>query len=302
MELQHVTTDENLSGVGSDIVRGFLQQLGASETVALIVRANQLCARYEIDFVEPESENVVSQCLLQTFSYSDTLDELQGFFETVLKTLLFNVGIKVNPEIRFMDLVPLCEALFDLEHHEDSETIVSLLDGGTSPLTQFIDVMAVVVGDENVNFYNDVYHVDAELITNLRALHNKTAQRAADVELPDDMELRDARKRMVVVQALCTLADTRDFVFMQALENGIKIGMPFKKYVQYYLSALVSLEDTALAHELYGFYAISSDVGEELLKAIQSVLELIVDSEIRASKITTAVLGVHTRLGEQAVK
>ena len=278
--------DENLNGIGSDIVRRFLDAYATPDHIGLFVRANQLLARYRVEFVERETENVIAYGAKGNSEKSDILDELEGLYDTTLRVWLQQLRIKVSKETMFKELVPLCEAIEDLWHYEDSAQVLRFLDSGNDTIGRLVQALGLVVGDAKYRFFSDLVHVDLETIELLREAHAEEAEAQEQVEDVKTIQENQIEQRRIknVRNFLATLGRT-DLVFANAIVNNLVIGLPFMSYIRFYQDSFVTLTDEQIAMELAGFFLISDADDQDMLRTITPAFEQILDSEQRAQQI-----------------
>ena len=300
--LEIVEDDENLHGIGSDAVRRFLLATTTPEHIGLFTRANQLLARWGVEFIEREAENILTYAARPNSEPADALYELEGFFDTTLRVWLKEKRLRVNNDTQFKDLVPLAEALYDLENTEESDSVLRFLDTGTEPIGQLVKAFELVVGESCFKFYNDIIFVDVELIQNLRALHEARAQQLEEeAETITPEEATEDARRIRLVRRLMEVVNSTDFHFATAVMNGIEIGLPFLTYINYYKDAFVVKTDQQIAVELLGFYLISDGDGKDVLKTIDTAYELILDSEQRAMQIRSMLPRILAAVNQTAI-
>lgn len=278
--------DENLHGIGSDIVRRFLDASATPEHIGLFVRANQLLARYKVEFVERETENVIAFGAKANSEKDNVLYELEGFYDTTLRVWLQQLRIKVSRETQFKELVPLCEAVEDLWHYDDSAQVLRFLDSGNDTIGRLVQALGLVVGDAKYRFFNDLVHVDLETLELLRDAHTAEAEAQEQIEevKTTEQHLADQRRIKNVRQFLGSVNRT-DFVFAKAIVDNLVLGMPFMSYIRYYQDSFITLTDEQIACELAGFYLISDADEQDVLRTITPAFEQILDSEQRAQQI-----------------
>lgn len=280
--------DENLHGIGSDIVRRFLEATATPEHIGLIIRANQLLARYNVEFVERETENIIAFGAKANEEKDNLLDELEGFYDTTLRVWLQQLRIKVSKETLFKELVPLCEAVEDLWHYEDHAQVLRFLDSGNDTIGRLVHALGLVVGDAKYRFFSDIIHVDLECIELLTAAHTESEVEEEEISIDEAEEIRlhEANQRRIKkIRNFLESIGRVDLVFAEAIVNNLVIGLPFMSYIRYYQDSFIPLDNEQIAIELVGFYLISDSDEEDLLNTITPAFELVLDSEQRAQQV-----------------
>lgn len=178
----------------------------------------------------------------------DTVYEgIYGTLKPLFVGVLKEFGIQVDDDIDLRTLNSILKGLKAIDNWDDPDTINGLTDAVEGNEAALADIL-VIVGDLSIGDYMQaLVRVSTDLITRIAEVTNKEGPEPQ----PDELAVAAAQIRL---RALLPKANFDDnSIFIQALDNGLRLGMSFELTIESHIDALHQLPVEKLAAEMVAF-------------------------------------------------
>lgn len=283
--------DDNSVGIGSDIIREFVETYTSPEHVQLFVRATIVLTSFGIDTVETDSEQIIMKAESNGSDIFNVLEQIEEVYKHALRSLLIEHSITVSNEISFTHLIDIVAALREVELNELSEEIVLLIDSHTDTITQLSEVLGLVGELPAHRYVSHLWDVGLDLIANIRKYHmSKIDFEELSEQSPEDItEYRNNLRRYI------DFIKTDQIRLVKMVKRGLPLGLAIHTYIQLFKDEYNGLEDPNIAVELYGAVLISTSYKTEPLQVIDPFLESLVVNPGRTQRIRQIIRNISVK-------
>lgn len=177
-----------------------------------------------------------------------------GTLKPIFTQTLLEFGIKVDPEIDLRLLNSILKGLQAVTNWADPETLNALASTSEQEGNEgaFSDILEITSDLSAGEYLGVLTEVSSDLIQRISEL----TTRDVDGPQPNDIAVAGAQTRL---RPLFTKADFgEDSIFVNALDNGLRLGLSFELTFEPYLDQLHQLPVDKLAPELVAFAYASS--------------------------------------------
>lgn len=261
---------------------------------------------YLVDATTPEIRNMIltaRRTLLeagvddQEFALRNAIDitenrDFDAVYESILSTLkpiftatLKEFGVEVDPDAELPVLTQILSGLQSIDNWDDPVTLNALADSSESEEVVLADILSAVGTLYSADYLPAIRKVSPDLLARIKELTDKDVPDAQ----PEESAVTLARERLKVLHQQEALPP--EGVFVRALNQGLRLGLPYDLLVGPYKDTLYDVLPESLAPELVAF-ALASDTPTQeipvLLAKIKTELSLsvtdlmVVDARIRA--------------------
>ncbi|QVD49162.1 hypothetical protein LUCX_92 [Xanthomonas phage vB_XciM_LucasX] len=193
----------------------------------------------------------------------------EGIFGTlhpILTNTLKEFGIAVHPEIELAQLNSIMQGVQRISNWDDRETLNSLLDNVEGNEASLADILEITSDLSAGEYMLVLKSVSDDLIARI----GEVTQAGNPEPQPDELLVAAAQKR------LCALLPKARFdeesVFIIALDEGLRLGLPFEMAIEPHLEALHAVPVSKLGAELVAF-AYASDASLDAIPALLAKLK-----------------------------
>lgn len=267
-------------GFSSEILREFLTSYESAELIGLYVRAQDSFIDFGLDGIEDDLENFVMLINSGQVEPVDISEKINDRIIRGLHEILERHDIKVDPEIKIIQLVDIVEALHQLIDTELSEDVISTLDMQEDNQFTLCRLLALTGGESEEDYLNDVWDVSDTFLANVRLVHTKQLEDMARVGNFTALNL--LRQEIKRYHAYIKTDNTRTH---RAINAGLELGLPLKTYLDYFQDSLNLLKNANLAVEFFELALISQERKEDPVALADRHLEAIVSDTGRIQEI-----------------
>lgn len=276
-------------GFSSEILQEFLTSYESAELIGLYVRAQDCFIDFGLDGVEDDLENFVMLINSGQIEPVDISEKINDRIIRGLHEILERHDIKVDPEIKIIQLVDIVEALHQLIDTELSEDVISTLDMQEDNQFTLCRLLALTGGESEEDYLNDVWDVSDTFLANVRLVHTKQLEDMARVGNFTALNL--LRQEIKRYHAYIKTDNTRTH---RAINAGLELGLPLRTYLDYFQDNLNLLKNTNVAVEFFELALISQERKEDPVALADRHLETIVSDTSRIQEIRRILRNLST--------
>lgn len=200
----------------------------------------------------------------ESLSYTGhTLDEVIKLVSFYLTQILTEHSIFVNDEISLNRLVTIIEALMDIQHFEDIDTINNILNLDISKEEKLAEILALVCDLDTADILIDIEEVSDSLLDRLKE-HSNESTNDTSLEVETDIS-----SYVTTIKDYIKFLQTDDLTVVCLIKDGLKPGYEFQTYASMIGRDFESLDPKRAARELMAMALISVD-GNKNPKSIVS--------------------------------
>lgn len=200
-------------------------------------------------------------------------DFLINLVENILKPTCRNqlkeFGVTVNIEASLAQCADVLNGICVLDNYDDLATVYAYCDTVEGPVAALADILPLVGSFKSDDYLTFIDDVTPELIDRIAGMYEDTSE--VD-PIPEPAAVARARTRF---QRLESQPDGMQLLAQQLLNNGGRLGLPFKLLIDSYLTTLAGLKAGQLAVELIALGAISNLEDGELKSTLAKTLDLL---------------------------
>lgn len=277
-------------GITSEILTELFNSQLSPALLGLYVRAIDVSKDFGLDLLEEELEQLA---LLVSSDRMEVFEVLTLINEKVVSTLVDIVdkhSIKLNPEVRLLELVDIVEAIYNLTITELSEDILNTLDMQEDNTFTICRILALVGGQTEHDYMNDVWDVDKKFLDNLRILHTKQLENVN--RLGGYEVLETIQKQVRRFHKFLNTDNTRTNAWINL---GLELGLPLSLYLNRFGDELNLMKDANVAVEFYELFLISIERNLDPVTLSDMYLRLLVADETRLQSIRLTIRNISNR-------
>lgn len=250
----------------------YLKATSSPEMAATYEKSFELFNHFNLeDYIQPfdaiymEVDNYDTTYIQQRFN---------DVMEDTLRGLLANHGIFVSDEATHEIMNVILEAILDIEHYEDVDMVLSILDSATGDEEKFAEILALLSTVEQEEFMNAIDRVNPGLIRTITTLFNERKQATAVFEIPEAVTIKAKAewiKRLYSLKSV-EFRDCKESKLFPKLEEGLRFNMEFQFYCNLLWDEIAHLNNADIARDLVGMAIISNDKSEKVLEVIKEYI------------------------------
>lgn len=190
-----------------------------------------------------------------------------GILMPILRHNLREYGVTMTDECGLPELVATFEAINRIEDCEEKEAINTLTDAEEGNEAALADILEIVGDLSSSDYLMVLSQVSTDLITRIAELTSTEDEGPQ----PDDIAVAAAQTRLR--KLLPQGGYGEESIFIQAVGDGLRLGLTFETIIEPHLTAISELPVQAMAKELVAFAYASSMQTDDVLPTLNKLKE-----------------------------
>lgn len=214
-----------------------------------------------------------------------TIESITTLLEDTARRILQEFGIQLEDEVPHTVITAVLKGVNTIDNYEDRDQLLGIIAAEEDPAHTFSELLDVALDVSWADTMLYISDVKPSLITRIAERLNaqRENQGLDEMQYPQD-DIQPQRKRL-----MSYVIYRRQLLVLQAIHDGLKLGLPFAESYAPYTERLVALSPDRLAEELLGF-ALASDVPDgQIRAAISAELDKLVHDINVITKVDTAL-------------
>lgn len=181
----------------------------------------------------------------------EALNNIVTLTRYYLLNLLQTHEVIVNEEIDLKRLLTITEGLLAINIYEDTQTILDILNLDIDNEEKFSEIVSLMTDMSASDILIELESVSDALLTRIKNQGKETPKK--EESEGDDV---DAVTR---IRQYYQFTPLKDLFLFDLIKNGLKVGYPFKTYIDLLGRRFESLEVNTCAHTLFAMALMSTD-------------------------------------------